>query len=358
MMALMQRLTMGSLEQTSRRIELNQERLDEALNKLIDKLTAAAKKAAENKDSGGGLFGWVSDTVDAVVDFAVDIGGDLLGKSADFIADLATAPFDIIAGLLQGNSLSQLLQAELEQLGSDGDMANKVKQFTEGVGKFAADLFVFMHAHWGVIEAALRGENVWDAIQLHAGNLYDSFVENCIDNEAVWQVTSFAMKVLGVAAAVVSGGALSFVAVGLVVLSELDKRYHVAEQLLPEDVAPYVSIGIEVAGSILLAYAAGDFESLGDVFSNTKNTTAVITGTFAIAKGLHDCQIALEQARELERQADIVEIMNRMGMLQRLLEALLDEFEDKSDDEPRFVEGANRVYQTVGASYQAAVMSS
>ncbi len=353
MMAIMQRLSATSLAQTSRRIELTQERLDEALDELLEKLAEAAEEAKKKKDSGGGLFGWVSKVVTAVVDFAVDLGGDVLGSSADFGVDLLTAPFDIIAGLIKGGSLDQLLRAELEQLGEDGTVAEKFDQFVEGVGKFAADVFVFLHAHWGVLEAGLRGENLVDALKLHGGNLYDSFIENCVENEAVWEVTSYALKGLAVASAVASGGALSLVAVGLVLLSEINKRYDLANEIFGPEVGAYVTLGIEVAATVVLACAAGDLEGLGDLQNAgamIKNVTAVIQGTVGIVKALRDYQEALKLADALDDQADLLEISNRMSMLQRLLETLLDDFEDQTEDQSNNTKRANSIYQTVAAT--------
>jgi hypothetical protein len=221
-------------------------------------------------------------------------------------------------------------------------------------------VFTAMHTPLAALEAGVTGENVFDALKLQAGNLAGSFKTNLLENEAVWEVTSYALKAVAVAGALGSGGTLAGVSIALFALSELEQRHQVATKVFGEKAGPWVSAGFELATTVLVGAAGvgglqklGDF---GDVASILKSTALIVQGAILGHQAYAEYKDRMQGADELDQQAELQGAMNRMSRLQRMIESLLGELEDKTQDRQRFFEGARQVYATQGAALEATII--
>lgn len=360
LMEMMQSLAQQTIEGKSLEIQKTQNSLTQAVEELSKKLQEAAREAAEaaaNNDDEG-FFGSVCKMVDAVADWVGEAVGTVAGKVADFSVDLVMAPADIIAAMVQGQSFAQALSTVGDNLASDGHVAGTVKGFTSGVTKFMADVAEFSVAYLAVIEAGVRGDNVWDALKGQFENLAHSFMENLVRNPSVMEVTGWALKGLAVATALASGGTLGLVSVVLFALSELNQRYGIAEKVLGPENGKLVSLGLEVASTCFMLYAGGSFDNL-DLQQTTdviKGAAAIVQGSVMIGGAIDGYMEANKVADEIDQTAETQSLMNRIARLQRMLESLIDELDDKVEQHQRSQKTASSLFQIQGATFEASVV--
>lgn len=356
-MTLMNQMSMSSMAETEHRIQVNHERLAQAVAELSQRLHEAIEEA--KKSSGhhhGGMFGWVSDAIDEVTAVVSKVIGKVAGLVADLTVDVVMAPFDIIAGIIKGDGLGKLLQQELYDLSHDGAVSAHVQGFARGAARFIGDLEKFAHSYAAMIEAGLRGENMLDEMKAQAKQLWGSFVDNVVKNPDVWEVTSFVLKASAAVVAIGSGGTLALFGVALVALSELDKRYHIADAVFGKQAGPWVSMGLEISASLLMGLGVG--MTTGDVSTTAKWVEGIagsVAGVMSVAKGINDAIERYQQAHELDGQAELLELSNRMQRLQRVLDALIDELQRKSEQHQRIFKAGQQLYQIQGQTHEAAV---
>jgi hypothetical protein len=360
LMALMQSVSEQAMQRSENQLQLNQERLGQALDEFMSKMREALKKAEESKHSGhgGGLFGFVSDAFDAVADFVGDAIGKL-GGVVDAHVDVFMAPLDLTMGLIQGGNLGQLLANELDDLGENGATAEAIEGFSEGVTKFAADALIFSQSAYALIEAGVSGDDLWSALGTQVTALKQSFEDNIENNPHFWEVAGAVLKTLAVASAVGSGGVLTPLAVVLLVASEANQRYHLADQLFEEKTAGYVSLGLEVGATALLLCAGNGFEHLGDLESlatDVKSSSSILSGVVGVKHAISEWQRLHDEADQLDLQADLLEMQGRIQRLQRAIDVLIDELGQQTDDNSRFYEDGGDVYRTMGATQLASII--
>jgi hypothetical protein len=80
-----------------------------------------------------------------------------------------------------------------------------------------------------------------------------------------------------------------------------------------------------------------------------------VQGAITIAVAVDNYQAAHERADELDQFADLLSLRNRIDRLQRMLEALIGEYEEKTEGHQRTLRGASDVYRTQGACLEAAL---
>lgn len=351
MMALVEGMAQTSLDETQGRLELNDEKIAQALDELMEKLEAALEETKKKKDSGG-FWGFVTKVVDAVVDFAADVIGAVAGTAADFLVDTVRGPIDLLVSVIKGENFKEALMNELKQLTENGKTAESISQFTEGTMKFATDALMFTGSLVAGLEAGLRGENVLEAMGGQVEELYDSFKDNIANNPGFWDVAGVVMKAAAVAGAVASGGALGIVAVGLMALSEANKEFGIVQKLIPnEEAALLVSLGLEVGGMVCGGLAGGG----PDALKVLQQVGGVVMGTAGVVKGVEIIREGDRKADALEFQADLQEIRNRLQRLQRLTELLIEETEDKTAAHSEVLETGSELYATAARTEAAVV---
>lgn len=344
-------LTMGATED---KIEATQALLKEKLEQFLKQLKEAleaARKAREEDD--GGLFG---DIVGGIADFV----GDVLGTVADFVVDAVEMPVELTVALAKnlgdGRLMLDAVREQLSEISSNGKVAADVDGFTEGVGKFAADLAVALPKLEATIARALvTGENVWEAVQGDVTELWQSFEKNILANPEFWAVAGAIAKGLAVATAVVSGGTLSAVALGLIVLSEIDARTNFITELVGKDAAPWVKLGIGIATSVCMGIGAvaGNAQNLLNGLSASVN---ILNGAGQVYQGYQLIQTADARADELEREAAMTQTLNRMQQLHRLIESLLGELTEQSEDRTTVREIGSEIAQVQATTQGALIM--
>lgn len=326
-------------------------KLQEFLTQLKEALEAA--REAKEKEDDGGLFG---DIVGGVADFV----GDVLGTVADFAVDAVEMPFELAVAFAKnlgdGRMMLDAIRGQLAELGANGGVAADVHGFTEGVGKFAADLAVALPKLEATIARALvTGENVWEAIQGDVKELWQSFEKNILANPEFWAVASAIAKGLAVATAVVSGGTLSGVALGLMVLSEIDARTDFIAELVGKEAAPWVKLGIGIATSLCLGIGAAT-GNVQKVINGLNASIAIVNGGGQVYQGYQLIQAADERADELEREAVLTQTLNRMQQLHRLIESLLGEFSEQSEARTTVREIGGEIAQIQATTQGALIM--
>jgi hypothetical protein len=345
-------LTMGA---TENKIEAARELLKENLEKFLRQLKDAldaARKAKEQEDDGG-LFG-------DIVGCVADIVGDVIGTIVDFVVDAVEMPVELTVefakNLADGRVTLDAFRGQLVELTSNGRVAADVDGFTEGVGKFAVDLAVALPKLEATIARALvSGENVWDAVKAEAGALWQSFEKNILANPEFWVVAGVIAKGLAAATAVLSGGTLSFVALGLMLLSEVDARTNFVAELVGKDAAPWVKLGIGVATALCLGIGAATGNAQG-LIPGLNTGVGLLNGAGQVYQGYQAIQTADQRADELEREAALTQTLNRMQQLHRLIETLLGELSEQSEDRTTVREIGSEIAQTQAATQGALIM--
>jgi hypothetical protein len=360
MMALSESMNRASAQHTEQQIMHNQAKLDKALEEFNAKMAEALRNAQmqeEKADNGGGLFGIFADAVDAVCDFIAEVVGTVIGTVADFALDLATAPLDLVKGLIDGKSIQQILESERDALLQNGSVARIAQDCAKGVMKFVADVVKFANSAAAVIEAGVNGQDVGQALKTQCEAVVSSFKENILDNAAVMKVVSVALKVVAVVATAVSGGILAPIAIALVILSDLDQRFGIAKAICKgdEQAAKWVSLGIQLAAAVCMS-AAGGSADLGEVANTILDVAVVVSAVSTAVEAVRtfDDQNRVADAQDL--QADVREVLNRMERLQRVIDTLLEELGRKMEDGSRLIKDGAELYRTQGATLEAAVI--
>jgi hypothetical protein len=141
--------------------------------------------------------------------------------------------------------------------------------------------------------------------------------------------------------------------VGVFLLCELDQRYGFIEKAVGKDAAPYVRLGLQLGSAVLLGCAGAGTDSW---VQTLKSGAAVAQGGAAVYQGARTIAEGHEQARELDRQADLQTTLNRMQQLERLIEQIVAGLEEEGDHKKTTSELGTGLAQTQAAMNSAAVM--
>jgi hypothetical protein len=354
MLAMMERMGQLSTSHTEQRILEKQKEARECLQEFLRKLAesiAAAKRAADEEDDGG----FFSDVADCVS----DIAGAIVGTFVDFVKDSVEAPFELTVGLAKNLTDPQgflaVMKGQVIELSTNGETADTVKGFTRGVVKFSADLANFGTKFAEALARGLDPEAAWESVKADAEQLWKSFQTNILENPDFMEVAAAIAKAAAVAGAVTSGGTLAWVAVAVFLICEADNRYGFVEDVVGKEAAPWVRAGMQIAAAALLAGAAASGEGQA-VLKWIQGGTAAFGGASQINAGIRMLEEGDRRADELERQADIKAILNRMHQVQRLLDSLLELLEEQVDDRRTNIEIGGRLVQTQAATEASTVM--
>ncbi|MCA9630806.1 MAG: hypothetical protein KC766_24220 [Myxococcales bacterium] len=354
LMVAMQRLADRGVAEAEHGMKVNGEKAEEKLEKFLKQLKEAleaARKAAEEKDDGG-LFG-------GIVDFVADVVGDVLGAQVDFAKDFLEAPFELTyAAVTNPGDLAALKQAitqQLSELATNGEWADSVDGFTEGAIKFSVDATTFaVKLTAAFAEALASGDSGWEALKEEGKQLWSSFRENILENPEFWDVASVVGKGLAVAAVIGSGGALAPVAIGLLVLAEADKRYQFVDDIVGQDAAPWVRIGIQAGAVATCAIAAGGGDE--GLLRMIRGGITVLEGVRGIDGGIRMLSSAEESRAEKMREAAIQEILNQLQHLERLKDDLVEAYRERSEAKSSLLSLSREVFATRDSNNAAMVL--
>lgn len=327
------------------------EQLDAFLQKLQESL-AAAKRAREEDDDGG-FFG---DIVDAVA----DVVGTIVGTIADCACDLVTTPIeltvDIAKNLGDTQALLAAIRSDMLDVVQNGDVADSVHGFTSGVLEFTADVAAFgAKLSAALTEAAATGKDPMAALQDPLKALWSSCKKNILENPHFWEVTAVVAKAAAVAGAVATGGVLGAAALVALAALEVDQRTGFIEKAVGEDAAPWVRLGIGIAASATLAFAGSGTSEINDLIRVVNGTTSIVTGAGATYQGYRAIADASERADQIDLNAQLQSIRNRMDQLQRLISSLIELLGDQNDDRNTRQEMGVDLVSTQAAAQQAAL---
>lgn len=318
MLALVERMSQTSSDHTERMLEGAKDKLKDQLQTFMKQMAeaiAAAQRAARSKKKSGGFLGSVVNTVAKVI-------GGTVGKA---LAEITRSP-----------SLEKTVEG----------FAKGALQFAADLTAFQAKVLVALAENGGDFEAA------WDQVKSEAKELWGSFQQNILENPDFMAVVGLAVKVAAVAAAISSGGTLALVAVGVMALCELDKEANFIADVVGEDAAPWVRMGMQVGAAIVLGID-GDADAALRIL---QGGAAVIQGASTVNAGVKLLQESKREAEELRRQANIQQTLNRMQQTQRMIEDLLTMLEENADNQTRSREAGSSLVQLEAAAAESVVM--
>ncbi len=344
LMAMMERMASQGVKESTQSIQANQDKLEKALEKFQAKLEEIARKAEKKEKNDG--WGFLGDVCSAVCDFVGDAFGECFGNLTDFAVDLVRCNFDIVVGLIKGENFGDLLAQELKDMGTKGKVGDTVHGAMRGITDFYRDLG---NALTGAAEALANGKNVGEALKDLGGDMWSSFVNNIIENEDVMEVLGAIVKTVAVAGAVASGGALGLVAAGLFALAAVDEQTNACDCLFGDKAGKWVSLSLNVAAATCLGFAAANSTGL---LKSLHTATTIVSGTLSVGQGIHMIEVAAEQREAKRDSADLQELMNWMAQLQRVIDGLLGEAEEKTENRDRIREGGAELYQLQGESFE------
>lgn len=350
LMVLMEEMARLGTDHSEAKIKANRDVQAEAMAEFQRKMEEAIRKQEEKKkeaDDGWGIFG---DIVDAVCDFVGTVVGEIIGPVVEHLVDVVRAPFDIVVGLCKGEALVDLLEQEVNDLQTEGKLGKTVTEAVKGVVNFVKDL---VNAVTGFLEALTNGENPLSALADLGTDAWNALCNNVLENPAVMEVLGVVMKVVAVAATLASGGILGPLAAGLYILSELDQHFGLFEKAFGEDVGKWVSAGVQLVAAVVgaVATAGADLDARGTI----QETVSYVAIGVQLGSSVNNL-IEAGRDRELAHDmADLQGIMNRMAQLQRMMETLLQELQERVEGRDRGREGGLKLVELQGEGLEAAV---
>ncbi len=274
----------------------------------------------------------------------------ILGPLVEHVIDVIRAPIDIVVGLCKGEALVDLMEQEVSDVESQGKLGKTVTEAVKGIVNFVKDV---VNAVTGFLEAITTGQDPLDALASLGEHAWNALCTNVLENPAVMEVLGVVMKVVAVAATLASGGILGPIAAGLYILSELDQNFGLFEKALGKDVGKWVSVGIQLVAAVVGAVASvgTDLGVLGDV----QQVLAYVGVGVQIASGVNNLIEAGVDRDLAHNAADLQGIMNRMAELQRMMETLLDELQERVEGRDRVRQSGVKISQIQGEGLESSV---
>jgi len=352
LMALMARMANLSVDESTAKVMANRKKLHEAMDEFRAKMEEIARKAEEQKKEADDGWGILGDMCDAVCDFVGDAIGELLGPLVEHVVDVVRAPLDIIVGLVKGQNIVELLEQEVSDVKSEGKLSETVKEAAKGVAAFARDI---VNAATGMLEDLAKGRDPLDALCDFGVDCYNSLINNVVDNPAVMEVVGTALQVVAVAGAVASGGILGPIAAGLILLSMADRATGMCNAVFGDEAGPWVSLGIGVAGAVLGGLVSADLSSVSDLLGDVQSALPVANAVLQGVAAYRGAQQMMRDAERIDDLADLQQLRNRMAEIQRMIDTLLGELEERSESRDRVMQGGAKVFQMQGECLEASV---
>lgn len=349
-MALMEEMARNGLDASEKKIEITREKIGDAMKELKKQLDEIARKLREKEDDDDG-WGFLGDVVDWVCD-AVGDAFEAIGTGLEVAVDVAKGPIDIIVGAIKGENIGKLLEQEVNDLTTQGKLSKTIGEAAKGIVRFVLDV---AKAVTEFTKAITSGENPLEALVDLGKNLWGVLKKDILENPAVMEVLGTVLKAVAIAAACVTGGGLAFVAVGLFILSDLNKEHRIAEEVFGEKAGPWVSAGIELAATVVMAVATLGADAAPGLLGDLQQVGALTGAVVQVASGVNTIMNAIDQ-RELDHmQASAQSIMNRLAALQRMLDVVLSELQERTEGRDRVHKGGAKLAEVQGEGMQAAI---
>ena len=347
MLLSLERQNQSSLKLNLSEIKAARERMADLQRQLADELRRALEAARRSQHK---KKGWFSRTFGN----AIDAVAKVVGKQAELSQDLVMLQVDLAVSLGKNfrdrEALFQSMRHDLLELSESSETERAVEGFTAGTVRFMGDVAAFQFVLLAALsEKAVQGDALRDALADQAEKLWHSAETNILENPDFWTVTERVAQGAAVVSAVASGGALAPVAVGLILALEADNRYGYLDAAFKEN-ATWVRVGLNVAA----AACAGS--SSNQVLKWTQIAVSALDGAGSVYRGVKAAQEGDRQGDELDRQADIQKTLYQIQENQRLIETLIDLYEEKSDHRTRSVESSVRLVEAQSEIQAALVL--
>lgn len=352
LLLLIERQNQGSLQLNLSEIKAARERMVDLQRQLADELKRAldAARHAQHKKRG-----WFSRTFGKVIEKVAKV----VAKQAELTKDAAMLQIDLGVSLVKHfrdrDTLLQSLKHDLLQLNESSETEHAVEGFTTGSVKFLGDVAAFQF----VLVAALA-ENAAEGDALHhafretlkdqAQKLWHSAETNILENPDFWTVTGRVAEGVAVASALASGGALAPLAVGILLALEADNRYGYIEDACGKEAAPWVRIGLHVAATACAGSGSNE------ILTWSKVALTGVQGTGMMHQAVMTSQEGKRQADEIDRRADVRATLYQIQETQRLMDALIELYEEKSEHRTRTTEAGAALIETQGQVQAALVL--
>lgn len=326
MLLALERQNQSSLELNLSEIKAARERIADLQRQLADELARAIEAARRPRKKKG----WFSRTFGKVVDVIAKV----VAKQTEAMKDVVMLHADLAMSMKHfgdHEALFQSIKTALLELNESSETERAVEGFAQGTIKFAGDVATFQF----VLVAALA-ENAAEGDALHAAarealrdqaeRLWHSAETNILENPDFWTVTARLAQGVAVASAVASGGSLApAVAVLLILALEADNRYDYLKDVVGKEAAPWVRLGMHIAA------AASTGASSNDVLEWMQVGLLAIRGAGDVHQGVRTWQEGQRQGDEVDRRADMQETLYQIQAVQRLMDALIELYEEKSE---------------------------
>lgn len=351
MLLALERQNQSSLELNLSEIKAARGRFAELQRQLADELAralAAARRPRKKK-------GWFSRTFGG----AIDVVAKVVAKQAEVMKDVVVVQVDLAVSMVKNfrdkEALFESLKSDLLELSESSETERAVEGFTAGTLKFMGDVAAFQFVLVAALaENAAEGDALKhaarDALRDQAEKLWHSAETNILENPDFWTVTGRLAQGVAVTSALASGGTLAPVAVALILALEADNRYGYLEEAFGKEAAPWVRVGLHVAAS-----ACSGSNSI-DLLKWTKVALLTIEGAGALHRGVRARQEGQRQGDEFDRRADMQETLHQIQATQRLMDALIELYEEKSEYRTQTAEASVALVEARGQAEAALVL--
>lgn len=337
------RLNIEELQKANDRLSQLQQELADALKKALD----AARKSEKKQ-------GWFSKTFGSMVDAVAKV----VAKYVELCKDVVVLPADMTMSFARNmgdrEALMQSLRHDLAELCESGETEGAVAGFVSGTAKFAGDLMTFQAVLVvALAEGAANRESLGAVLKERGTELWHSLQSNILENPEFWTVAERLVQAVAVAAVVASGGLAAPIAVGLVLAIEADNRYGFVEDIAGKQAAPWVRLGMRTALAVTCSAGAGQ---TNDTLRLLQLGTGVVQGAGTAYQGVRHVQESKRRAEALDDQAGVQEKLNQIQETQRLIDALIELYEERSQHRTRSVDGSVQLLETQANTERALVI--
>ncbi len=347
MIALSCALAEMSVAASEERLNASQKEWQKALVELVERI----KKAQEKKHESHGLFGGILNAV-------TDLVGRAVGNLVEVRKDIVMLPVGVGKALVcHGGDSSELLRAleqEVTELGREGDWAKDIRGFTRGTLNMTARTIVQMYrVALSPHMAVATGQSWQEVLQQEKEGFLRALDQEILQNAAFFRVAEPLAKVTAATVAVASGGTLTMVAVGMMLLCELDQRTKLLDSAFDERTAFGIRLGLEVGAATLLVLSAVTSEG---TVTALRGMSSAMQGANSTCAALKTYAEGRREARELEKSADIQESLAVLERFAQCVDELLELVSEKTDYRERTVRSSCQLTEIDGQTQVAALV--
>lgn len=352
MLLALERQNQTSLELNLSEIKAARERIADLQRQLADELARALEAARRSQKK---KKGWFSRTFGSVIDVVAKV----VAKQTEAMKDVVVLHADLAVSMVRHfhdrEALFRSVKHDLLELSESSETERAVEGFTAGTLKFMGDVAAFQFVLVAALaENAVEGDALHqaarDALRDQTEKLWDSAETNILENPDFWTVTGRLAQGVAVTTALASGGSLAPVAVVLVLALEADNRFGYLEDVFGKEAAPWVRVGLHIGA------AASSGSSSSDVLKWMQVALLAIEGAGDVHRGVRTWQEGNRSGDELDRRADMQETLHQIQATQRLMDALIELYEEKSDHRTRTAEASADLVETQGQIQAALVL--